>query len=70
MYIDKLLPIDEPEEDNCGSCTKCLDICPTNAFEGAYKLDARKCIAYLTIEHKGALIKNLDHQLATEFLDG
>ena len=59
MYIDKSLPVDEPEEDNCGSCTKCLDICPTNAFEGAYKLDARKCIAYLTIEHKGAIDKEL-----------
>ena len=59
MYIDKSLPADEPEQDNCGSCTKCLDICPTNAFEGAYKLDARKCIAYLTIEHKGAIDKEL-----------
>ena len=59
MYIDKSLPVDEPEKDYCGSCTKCLDICPTNAFEGAYKLDARKCIAYLTIEHKGAIDKGL-----------
>ena len=59
MYIDKSLPADEPEQDNCGSCTKCLDICPTNAFAGAYKLDARKCIAYLTIEHKGAIDKEL-----------
>ncbi len=59
MYIDKSLPVDEPEEDNCGSCTKCLDVCPTNAFAGAYKLDARKCIAYLTIEHKGAIDKEL-----------
>ena len=57
MYIDKSLPVDKPEEDNCGSCTKCLDVCPTNAFVGAYKLDARKCIAYLTIEHKGAIDK-------------
>ena len=59
MYINKALPADKPEEDNCGTCTKCLDICPTNAFEGAYKLDARKCIAYLTIEHKGAIDKEL-----------
>ncbi|MAK09543.1 MAG: tRNA epoxyqueuosine(34) reductase QueG, partial [Rhodobacteraceae bacterium] len=59
MYIDKSLPVDKPEEDNCGSCTKCLDICPTNAFKGAYKLDARKCIAYLTIEHRGAIDKEL-----------
>ena len=58
MYIDKSLPVDEPEKDYCGSCTKCLEVCPTNAFEGAYKLDARKCIAYLTIEHSGAIDKD------------
>ena len=63
MYINKSLQVDEPEKDNCGSCSKCLDICPTNAFEGAYKLDARKCIAYLTIEHKGAIDKDLRSSL-------
>ncbi len=59
IYTDLPLPVDRAEKNHCGTCEKCIDICPTRAIVAPYRLDARRCISYLTIEHHGSIPSEL-----------
>jgi len=59
VFCDLPLPTDEEEQNHCGTCERCIEVCPTQAIRGPYQLDARRCISYLTIEHKSAIPEEL-----------
>ncbi len=59
LFVDLPLPVDPPASAHCGTCTRCIDVCPTGAIVAPYRVDARRCISYLTIEHEGSIDEEL-----------
>ena len=63
IFLDIKLKANSESRDHCGTCNQCIDICPTNAIIAPYKIDAKKCISYLTIEHKSHIPKEYRKQI-------
>jgi len=68
IFVDLALPPTPPASEHCGSCQACLDVCPTRAIVAPYRLDARRCISYLTIEHPGAIPRELRAAIGNRIL--
>ncbi len=68
IFVDLALPLTPPVSEHCGSCQACLDVCPTRAIVAPYRLDARRCISYLTIEHAGAIPRELRAAMGNRIL--
>ncbi len=68
IFVDLALPLTPPAGEHCGSCQACLDVCPTRAIVAPYRLDARRCISYLTIEHAGAIPRELRAAMGNRIL--
>ena len=66
IFIPFSVTLDKLSNENCGSCDKCIKICPTNAFVDNYKIDSKRCISYLTIEYKGPIPRTLREKIGNK----
>ena len=70
LYTDLELPLDAPASNHCGSCRRCIDVCPTQAIIGPYQVDARRCISYLTIELRESIPVELRRPMGNRIFGG